>query len=63
MMDTMDLMKAKQESMLKSIKQFKIDIVDLKEAVMVGAISFYVKDNIIYCKNGIGETVVVGRAE
>lgn len=58
--DIIDLVKAKQEPTWKSVKQFNIDIVDLKEAVKDGAISFYIKDNVIYCKNKTGEVVKVG---
>lgn len=40
-----------------------IDIVDIKQAVKIGELKFYVKDNKIYCCNTINEVVEVGEIE
>lgn len=53
---------AKPELSNKS-KTKEIDIVDIKEAVKIGQLKFYTKDNIIYCSNSVSEVVKVGEVK
>ena len=50
----------KQPNLNNKSKTKEIDIVAIKEAVRIGEIRFYVKDNVIYCHNKIYEVVKVG---
>ncbi len=61
--DIIDLVEKKPEPMWKSIKYANVDIVDIKTAVKFGLIRFYIKDDVIYCRNRIGEVVRVGEVE
>lgn len=58
--DLLLIFKDEEEPTWVSIEPRDMDIIDIKEAVRAGAISFYVKESVIYCTNKIGEVVKVG---